>query len=196
VSQAELIAHARRGDGAAWETLMREHQQAVFRLAYLLLGDADEAEDVAQETFIRAYRALERFDASRPLRPWLLRIASNLARNQRRSLGRYFGALQRLVQLDPEFRANARGAPRADPAGRPGPTPEDAHSLWQAVRRLRPADQEVIYLRYFLDLSEAETATALEVAPGTVKSRTHRALRRLRAVVEREFPSLRESLEP
>ena len=88
---------------------MREHQQAVFRLAYLLLGDADEAEDVAQETFIRAYRALERFDASRPLRPWLLRIASNLASNQRRSIGRYFGALQRLVFLDPEAGARARG---------------------------------------------------------------------------------------
>jgi len=174
---------------------MREHQQAVFRLAYLLLGDADEAEDVAQETFIRAYRALERFDASRPLRPWLLRIASNLASNQRRSIGRYFGALQRLVLYDPEARARARGEPPADALGAPGPTPEDAHSLWQAVRRLNPTDQEIIYLRYFLDLSEAEAATALEVAKGTVKSRTHRALSRLRAVVEREFPALRESLD-
>jgi RNA polymerase sigma-70 factor (ECF subfamily) len=191
MSQVDLISLARRGDGAAWETLMREHQQAVFRLAYLLLGDADEAEDVAQETFIRAYRALERFDASRPLRPWLLRIAGNLASNQRRSIGRYFGALQRLILLDPEARAHARGE---SPAGA-GPTAEDAHTLWQAVRRLSRADQEIIYLRYFLDLSEAETATALEVAPGTVKSRMHRALARLRATVEREFPTLRESLE-
>jgi RNA polymerase sigma-70 factor, ECF subfamily len=173
---------------------MREHQQAVFRLAYLLLGDADEAEDVAQETFIRAYRALERFDASRPLRPWLLRIASNLASNQRRSIGRYFGALQRLVVLDPEARARARGEQReAEDAA--GTSAEDAHSLWQAIRRLGQADQEIIYLRYFLDLSEAETATALHVPAGTVKSRTHRALGRLRAVVEREFPTLRESLE-
>jgi len=172
---------------------MREHQSAVFRLAYLLLGDADDAEDVAQETFIRAYRALERFDASRPLRPWLLRIASNLARNQRRSLGRYFGALQRLVLLDPEARARAKGESPPGP-GEAGPSAEDAHSLWQAVRRLRPPDQEIIYLRYFLDLSEAETATALEIAPGTVKSRTHRALQRLRVVVEHEFPTLRESL--
>jgi RNA polymerase sigma-70 factor (ECF subfamily) len=194
LSQPDLIFLARRGDGAAWETLMREHQQAVFRLAYLLLGDADEAEDVAQETFIRAYRALERFDASRPLRPWLLRIASNLASNQRRSIGRYFGALQRLVLLDPEAGARARGEqPDAESASRP--SPEEAHSLWQAVRRLSQPDQEIIYLRYFLDLSEAEAATALEVPPGTVKSRTHRALGRLRAVVEREFPTLRESLE-
>ncbi len=174
---------------------MREHQQAVFRLAYLLLGDADEAEDVAQETFIRAYRALERFDASRPLRPWLLRIASNLASNQRRSIGRYFGALQRLILLDPEARAHAQGEPPQDTLNASGPGPEDAHSLWQAVRRLSTADQEIIYLRYFLDLSEAETATALEIAPGTVKSRTHRALSRLRVMVEREFPTLRESLD-
>jgi RNA polymerase sigma-70 factor (ECF subfamily) len=194
LSQIDLISLARRGDGAAWETLMREHQQAVFRLAYLLLGDADDAEDVAQETFIRTYRALERFDASRPLRPWLLRIASHLASNQRRSIGRYFGALQRLVLLDPEARARARGEP-SEAGGASGPPPEDAHSLWQAVRRLARSDQEIIYLRYFLDLSEAETATALEIAPGTVKSRTHRSLNRLRAVVEREFPALRESLE-
>lgn len=174
---------------------MREHQQAVFRLAYLLLGDADEAEDVAQETFIRAYRALERFDASRPLRPWLLRITRNLASNQRRSIGRYFGALQRLVLLDPEAGARARGEQtEAENASRP--SPEEAHSLWQAVRRLSQPDQEIIYLRYFLDLSEAEAATALDVPSGTVKSRTHRALGRLRAVVEREFPTLRESLEP
>jgi len=189
--QTDLIPLAQRGDSAAWETLMREHQQAVFRLAYLLLGDADDAEDVAQETFIRAYRALERFDASRPMRPWLLRIASNLASNRRRSLGRYFGALQRLILLDPEARAAARGeSPRET-----GPSAEDAHTLWQAVRRLGQPDQEIIYLRYFLDLSEAETATALTIPPGTVKSRTHRALQKLRGIVEKEFPTLRESLE-
>jgi RNA polymerase sigma-70 factor (ECF subfamily) len=191
LSQIDLISRARRGDGAAWEALMREQQPAVFRLAYLLLGDADEAEDVAQQAFIRAYRALDRFDASRPLRPWLLRITSNLARNQRRSVGRYLGALQRLVRADPDVLKNTRGLPEAS-----GPQPEDAHNLWQAVRRLSQTDQEIIYLRYFLDLSEAEAAKAMEIAVGTVKSRTHRALNRLRVVVEREYPSLRESLAP
>src|SRR3989304_131372 len=150
----DLISLARRGDGAAWEVLMREHQQGGFRLAYLLLGDADEAEDVAQETFIRAYRALERFDGSRPLRPWLLRIAGNLARNQRRSIGRYFGALQRLVTLDPEALARARGGSPPGPGGA-GPTAEEAHSLWQAVRRLSHTAPEIIYPRYFLHPSAA-----------------------------------------
>jgi RNA polymerase sigma-70 factor (ECF subfamily) len=67
-----------------------------------------------------------------------------------------------------------------------------AQQLWQAVGRLRGVAQEVIYLRYFLELSEAETADALGVPPGTVKSRLHRALGQLRQVIERDFPDLRE----
>ena len=67
--------------------------------------------------------------------------------------------------------------------------------MWQAVRRLRADDRQIIYLRYFLDLSEAETAAVLSVAPGTVKSRLHRATRRLRQVVDVEFPALREGRE-
>ena len=187
-SEASLILQARQGDGAGWETLVGQHQQAVFRLAYLLLGDAAEADDVAQETFIRAYRALDRFDVNRPLRPWLMRIAANLARNRRRSVGRYFAAVQRLIRAEP-------GAAFAASAQAQLVERERAHSLWQAVRRLGPADQEIIYLRYFLELSEAEAADTLDIPDGTVKSRTHRALARLRAV-EREFPSLRENLEP
>jgi RNA polymerase sigma-70 factor (ECF subfamily) len=170
---------------------MQAQLPAVFRLAYLILGDPDDAEDVAQEVFIRAFGALNRFDASRPLRPWLLRIARNLARNHRRSAGRYFGALQRLIGSDPDLLRNPHGAAPPLQAGR-----EEAYALWQAIRRLSRADQEMLYLRYFLDLSEAETAGAAGVAVGTVKSRTHRALKRLRDVVEREYPSLREDLEP
>ena len=64
--------------------------------------------------------------------------------------------------------------------------------MWEAVRRLSSREQEVVYLRYFLDLSEAEMAAALDVPPGTVKSRLHRALGRLRAVVDQDFPALRE----
>ncbi len=144
---------------------------------------------MAQETFIRAYRALDRFDVNRPLRPWLMRIASNLARNQRRSVGRYFAAVQRLIRAEPQAAFAPTGQTHF--AER-----ERAHTLWQAVRRLGRAEQEIIYLRYFLEMSEAETASALEIPPGTVKSRTHRALARLRAVVEREFPTLNENLGP
>lgn len=183
MSEPDLIASARQGDAAAWETLARQYQEPVFRLAYLLVGDADEAEDVAQEAFIRALQALDRFDASRPLRPWLLRITANLARNRRRSVGRYWAALQRLFWAQPNAAMNVedKSLQRLE-----------AQHLWQAVRRLNPADQQVIYLRYFLSVPEAEMATVLGVAPGTVKSRLHRALNRLRAIVEREFPLLQK----
>lgn len=183
MSEAELIARARDGDGAAWETLTRQHQEAVFRLAYLILGDPADADDVAQEAFIRAFRALDRFDLSRALRPWLLSITANLARNRLRSFSRYLAALQRFARADPDSLA-----------GRMDDDPGESRLLWQAVRRLGEADQEVVYLRYFSGLSEAETAETLGLPIGTVKSRTHRALERLRTVIDRDFPGLRESV--
>jgi RNA polymerase sigma-70 factor, ECF subfamily len=183
VDESDLIARARQGDAMAWEHLVRQHQEAVFRLAYLLLSDADDAEDVAQECFIRAFAALDRFDTSRPLRPWLLRIASNLARNRRRAIGRYLAAARRILLFMPDAVVTIEGQSTQR---------WESRALWQAVRRLNTVDQQVIYLRYFLDLSEAEMAAALNVAAGTVKSRLHRAIARLRLVVEREFPGLRE----
>jgi RNA polymerase sigma-70 factor (ECF subfamily) len=187
LDEPELIRRARGGDEAAWEALVSAHQQAIFRLAYLMTGSADEAADVAQETFVRAMQALGRFEAGRPLRPWLLRIASNQARNTMRSLRRTLATLQRAGSY-----ADALRPPTGDwTSGW-----NEADALWQAVRRLSRADQEVIYLRFFLDLSEAETARALDVAVGTVKSRLSRALGRLRAVVSADFPALREEYDP
>lgn len=184
MSEANLINQARQGDEAAWLQLINQHQEAVFRLAYLLLSDADEAQDAAQEVFIRAFRSLDRFDAQRPLRPWLLRITTNLARNRLRAVGRYLAALNRWWREEPE-------AVEPNPQDKQA-RQDEARTLWQAVRRLNRADQEIIYLRYFLELSVAETAEAIEVAPGTIKSRLHRALNRLRAVVTEEFPMLQE----
>jgi RNA polymerase sigma-70 factor (ECF subfamily) len=184
--EPDLIASAQQGEATGWEALVQQHQAAVFRLAYLLLGDPGEAEDVAQEAFIRAYHALDRFDPSRPLRPWLLRIAANLARNRRRAWGRYLAALQRSLLSEPP------AAEHLEHVEHLAAEQLQAAELWQAVRRLAPADQEVIYLRFFLELPEAEMAAALDVAPGTVKSRLHRALKRLRAVVETHHPGLAE----
>lgn len=176
--EADLIRRAREGDTAAYEQLVRQHQEAVFRLAYLILGSAADAEDTAQDVFVRAYRALDRFDDSRPLRPWLLAISANVARNRHRALRRYTAALRRLIvpeAISPDMDSGL-----------------EAQALWQAVRRLSAADQEVIYLRYFLQLSVSEAAQAMNVEAGTVKSRLSRALVRLRDVIERDFPLLYE----
>jgi RNA polymerase sigma-70 factor (ECF subfamily) len=183
LNETDLIRRAQAGDGAAWEALVQTHQQAVFRLAYLFLGDADQAEDVAQDAFIRAYHALSRFDISRPFRPWLMSIAANLARNQRRSAGRYLAAMRRAFQDSPSPTIDIEASAAQN---------WEAQSLWQAVRRLSYEDQQVIYFRYFIELSVDETAAALGVPEGTVKSRLHRALNRLRALIDREYPSIKE----
>jgi RNA polymerase sigma-70 factor (ECF subfamily) len=186
--EPDVVQRARQGNQAAWNTLVQEHQEGVFRLAYLLVGDADQAEDIAQEVFIRAFRMLHRFDPARPLRPWLLRITSNLARNHLRSVGRYLGALRRLSQSDLDQKVAS--------AEQEHWQRWEVQALWRAVRRLNVKDQQVIYLRYFLDLPLADVAETLGVPPGTVKSRLHRALERLRAVIEQEFPMLWEERIP
>lgn len=185
MSEVNLIEQARRGDQAAWSTLVTQHQEAVFRLTYLLLGDPDEANDAAQDAFIRAFQALDRFDSDRALRPWLLSIAANQARNRRRAMGRYLAALKRVFQSEEPDLVT------------PGPGNQhqqqwEARTLWRAIRRLKTDDQEIIYLRYFLSLSVAETAEAVDIAPGTVKSRLSRALQRLQIVIDEQFPALRE----
>jgi RNA polymerase sigma-70 factor (ECF subfamily) len=172
---SELISRVRQGDEAAYELFVRQHQQAVFRLAYLLIGDRGEADDVAQETFIHTFKALDRFDTSRSIRPWLLRITTNLAYNRLRSIKRYWSALNRMVSADPDL-LNDKEDPSAS----------ESEALWQSVRQLDRNDQEIIYLRYFLELSESETAEALNIAQGTVKSRLHRALGRLRTVMDKD----------
>lgn len=185
MNEANTIQRAQQGDEEAWLILVRQHQQALFQLAYLLAGDADTAEDVVQDALLRAYHGLARFDSTRPLRPWLLQIVRNLARNHHRAANRYLAALQRWWQ------ERAR-APAYEPD--PGATPTGPELLWQAIRQLDRPDQEVIYLRYFLELSVADTATALAIAEGTVKSRLARAIGRLRDVVQQEYPALDQEM--
>lgn len=142
-----------------------------LRVAYTLVGD--EAPDVVQDAMVKAYRNLHRFRPGGPFRAWLLRIVTNESSNRRRSAGRR-------VQL-------ALRVHNASSSGDAAPSPEElvvAHERQQmlaaAVSRLSAADRRVIALRWFAELSEAEMATALSCAAGTVKSRTSRALERLR----------------
>jgi RNA polymerase sigma-70 factor (ECF subfamily) len=177
-----LIRRAQAGDESAWAGVIAAHQEAMFRLACLISGDPADAEDITQEAIIRAYRALGRFDAARPARPWLLGITRNLARNRLRSARRYLNALTRAAREMPPTPDLETARDRRWLASR----------TWDAVKRLPGPAQEVIALRYFLECSVAETADALGVAEGTVKSRLSRALERLRALIEVEFPELKD----
>ena len=171
-AEADLVSRARRGDTAAYETLVAAYQGIAFRTAYLVLGDSAEAQDAAQEAFVKACRTLDRFRDGEPFRPWLLRIAANAARNRRRSSGRRL-RLQLRVEA-----AMPRGA-AAPSAEAEAVAAERRRALLDAVNGLSSDDRLVIGARYFLDLPEVEIAALAGVAPGTVKSRLSRAKARL-----------------
>ena len=158
---------------------MRGYQEVAFRTAYLITGDASEAEDATQEAFVKAYRALGRFRSGAPFRPWLLAIVANEARNQRRSAARRAGLFLKMVR---------EGTLEDDP-----PSPEAAalaeerrEELLEALGCLREEARLAIACRYFLGFSEEETAATLGCARGTVKSRLSRALKSLRAEIGKE----------
>jgi RNA polymerase sigma-70 factor (ECF subfamily) len=180
LDEAELVERARRGDLRAWETIVRTHQGIAFRTAYLLAGSAADAEEAAQDAFVKAYRALGRFRRGAPLRPWLLRIVANEARNRRRSAGRRDAlALRAAAEHRP---GDAVPSPEAALLSR-----ESQEQLLAAVERLSDEHRDAVVCRYLLDLSEEETAATLGVRRGTVKSRLSRALERLREGLEEEL---------
>jgi len=171
IEDAELIARARTGDVAAYEAIVRRYQDVAIRTAHLICPETD-ADDAVQDAFLKVYDALPRFREGSPIRPWLLRIVANEARNRRRSAGRRHGLALRAADAEPSRSA-------------PGPesivlAAEQRTELLAALSTLRDDDREVLGARFLLDLSEAETADTLGLPRGTVKSRTSRALARLR----------------
>jgi RNA polymerase sigma-70 factor (ECF subfamily) len=175
--EAELVEAARNGDAAAFETLVRAHQEVAYRTAWIVSGGADDAEDAAQEAFVKAFAGLPRFRPGAPFRPGLLTIVANEARNRRRSAGRRETLALRVA----EDRLPTEAAPSPESAVL---AQEGRTALLACLARLAERDREVITLRYLLELSEAESAAALDVPVGTVKSRLSRALGRLRAELE------------
>jgi RNA polymerase sigma-70 factor, ECF subfamily len=171
LEDAELVELARDGDVRAYEELVARYQGIAYRVAWLVVRNAGEAEDAVQEAFVKAYYALPRFRPGAPFRPWIVRIAANEARNRTRSARRREGLALRAA-AEP---GGAAPSPEAAALAR-----EDAETLARTLGRLRESDRLVIAYRYLLDLSEAEMADALGVAPGTVKSRLSRAMTRLR----------------
>jgi RNA polymerase sigma-70 factor (ECF subfamily) len=146
-----------------------------------VLRDADEAEDAAQEGFVKAYKALHRFKRGHEFRPWLLRIVVNQSLTMLRSRRRGSAAAERLA---------VRDQPLPHTIDETVIDHERARMVWAALDSLREQERVVVYLRYFLNLPERELAEYLGCAPGTVKSRLHRSLSKLRDVVSHQYPQL------
>ncbi len=172
-----LISRAKGGDQRAYAELLTRHQAVAFRAAYLIAGSAAEAEDATQEACVKAWLALGRFRPGASFRPWLVQIAVNEARNRRRAAGRRAGLA---LRLNPGL-AEPGTAPSAESEAL---AMQERARLTDAVGRLREDDQLIIAARYFLGLSEAETAIALKLRSGTAKSRLSRALGRLQRQLE------------
>ena len=173
LDENDLIQRAKRGDTHAYEELVHAYQGIAFRTAYVIAGNATDAEESAQDGFVKAWRALGRFRAGAPFRPWLLSIVANEAHNRVRSAGRRAGLALRAATE--ESSGDAAPSPEAVLL-----SAEQREGLLAAVNELPEEQRLVVSLRYFLGLSEREVAEALDVPQGTVKSRNARALERLR----------------
>ena len=149
-----------------------EHAGALYAFCVRFTGDAQRAEDVVQEVLLRAWRSLDLLDA-RPVRPWLFAVARNVLTDQHRAAG----SRPTMVSDDA---AVLRIAVEADEIDRA----VESWIMAEALQRLTSEHREVLVQSYWLGRSVAETAAALSVAPGTVKSRTYYAVRALRLALE------------
>lgn len=163
-SDEELMTFVARGDERALSTLVERHAGRMHAHLVRMTGSCEDAEDLLQETWLRVARAARSFDPGRSVRPWLFGIASNLARDlhRRRAVRR---RVAREIRREPEP-ASARSL--------------ETLALRDRVGRLPDRLREVLWLRYYEDLSEAEMADALGIPRGTVKSRLHGAIRELK----------------
>ncbi|MGC4943016.1 RNA polymerase sigma factor [Kribbella sp. DT2] len=168
--EAAIVHRVRGGDSAAYAELVNRHAPVAQRMAVLLGAGAD-ADDVVQESFVKAYRALGSFRTDSAFRPWLLRIVANETRNLVRSRQRRVRR-EELVALPDEM---------LDDPATAALSAERRRELLDALRALPEQYRLVVTCRYLLELDEQETATVLRWPRGTVKSRLHRALRKLRS---------------
>ena len=177
---AQVVERVLRGEIEAFAELMRRHNQRVFRLARAIVGNDEEAEDVAQEAYLRAFSTLDRFEGRATFSTWLLKIAAHEASARRRRARR----IRSLEELP--------GGPEAAPDA--GESPDQAAAagelgglLRTAVDDLPPSLRSVLVLRQVEGLSTAETAACLGLSTANVKVRLHRARAELRAGLEREI---------
>ena len=181
---------AQQGEADALEELARSCRKQAYVFALQLIGHPDDALDVAQDAMVRFFRSLGRFDPSRPVRPWLLRIVRNLVRDRARRL-----RIRRTESLEPANDDALRFDPRDD-----APDPEALATrreqqalVWKCLQELHPRYREVLVLRDYQDLSYADIATTLKIPRGTVMSRLHRARRLLQEEVRKYRPGTGEA---
>jgi RNA polymerase sigma-70 factor (ECF subfamily) len=173
--ESELVRAAQAGDARSFGEIVRRYQRAIYRVAYALARNPSDADDLAQETFVRAYQAIGRFRAGEPLFPWLARIATNQALSLFRRRKR-----RPETPLEPLLEAGRQWAADDDPvegvAGR-----ERERQMQAAFAELKPEHQAVLALRVVQDLSYEDIARALGVPVGTVMSRLSRARAELKS---------------
>lgn len=174
-SERELVRRCRTGDPEAFRRLVEIQHERVYRTAYALTGQREAAQEVVQETFLRAWRGLGRFRGEASLATWLIRLAIAAGTDELRRQRRHALLRQVLVPL---------------PFARRDPTTlvDQRDELDQALARLSPKARQVVALRFGLDLSLKEIADTLGCPEGTVKSRLHTALAQLREQLGRADP--------
>jgi RNA polymerase sigma-70 factor (ECF subfamily) len=164
-----LVDRCLSGDRTAFDALVREHRGAVMAVARRLLRSPEDAEDAAQETFVRVWRSLETWRRDAPLRAWILRIAVNVCRTHG-SARRPAPALEDVPEpVDPRPRAD--GTLAADETGR---------AVREAVATLPPRQREVVLLKVFSEMTHEDVAGALGLTAGAVKAHLHQAVANLR----------------
>jgi len=175
--EAGLLRAAQAGDPAAFTELVRRYQRAVYRVAYALTRNASDADDLAQETFVRAYQAIGRFRVGEPLFPWLARIATNQAISLFRRRKR-----RPETPIEPLIEAGQQWGVADDPAQSVEEDERKRH-LEAAFAELKPEHQAVLALRVVEEQTYEEIAATLQVPVGTVMSRLSRARSELKALL-------------
>jgi RNA polymerase sigma-70 factor, ECF subfamily len=178
------LEQAIQGNMDAFTELVETYQRPVFNLCYRMLGDAQEAEDAAQETFWRAYQGIKKYDRTRSFATWLLSIAAHYCIDQQRK--------RKLPLVDIDL------LPEED-APDPSPNPEKVISrqmenkvLHKLLDKLQPQDRAAIVLRYWYEMSEEEIASTLQLTASAVKSRLFRARRQLAEEYQHSSPAVFE----
>lgn len=165
----ELVARLLKGDQEAFTELVERHQRAVFNLTYRMLNEAREAEDAAQEAFLRAYQHIDRYDAQRPFKTWLLSIASNYCIDRIRKRRLTWLSLDEPLPPHPALNSHEDG-PEDSAVNKERDTA--IHSL---LSELAPEYRAAVILRYWYDMSYAEIAEILDTTESAIKSRLFRA---------------------